>query len=84
MMVFPVSICPINFVITQSPPTIILQGGVDLLVSPLQSVALKNKLVTSGVINQYVFYPAENHGWIGVNLTDSFDKVTAFLNANVN
>jgi acetyl esterase/lipase len=75
---------PINFVTAQSPPTIILQGGVDILVAPSQSSALNNKLQTFGVINQYVFYPAENHGWVGATLTDSFDKITAFLNANVN
>jgi acetyl esterase/lipase len=75
---------PITFVTAQSPPTIILQGGVDVLVSPSQSAALNNKLQTFGVIHQYVFYPTENHGWAGANLTDSFDKITAFLNANVN
>lgn len=75
---------PINFVTAQSPPTIILQGGVDILVAPSQSSALNNKLQTFGVIKQYVFYPAENHGWTGVTLTDSFDKITTFLNANVN
>jgi acetyl esterase/lipase len=75
---------PINFVTAQSPPTIILHGGIDIVVSYSQSVLLKNKLQTFGVINQYVFYPTENHGWTGANLTDSFDKITAFLNANVN
>ena len=74
---------PITFVTAQSPPTIILQGGVDVLVSPAQSVALKNKLQVAGVVNQYVLYPTENHGWIGANLTDSFDKIVLFLNANV-
>ena len=75
---------PINFVTAQSPPTIILQGGVDPLVSPSQSVALKTKLLAMGVINQYVFYPTESHGWTGANLTDSFDKIAVFLIANVN
>ncbi|OSZ77268.1 hypothetical protein CAP36_12705 [Chitinophagaceae bacterium IBVUCB2] len=75
---------PINFVDAQSPPTIILQGGVDILVSPNQSVALKNKLQSFGVVHQYVFYPTENHGWVGANMVDSFDKITAFLQANVN
>jgi len=75
---------PINFVTTQSPPTIILQGGADVLVSPSQSVALHTKLQTMGVVNQYVFYPTENHGWVGADLTDSFDKIQAFLTANVN
>lgn len=75
---------PINFVSAQSPPTIILQGGVDILVSPSQSATLSTKLQTFGIVHQYVFYPTENHGWTGANLTDSFDKITAFLNANVN
>lgn len=75
---------PITFVTAQSPPAIILQGGADILVSPSQSVALKNKLQTFGVIHQYVLYPTENHGWTGANLTDSFDKIALFLTANVN
>lgn len=75
---------PINYVDMNSPPTIILQGGVDFLVSPNQSVALKNKLALSGVVHQYVFYPTENHGWVGANMIDSFDKIVAFLQANVN
>jgi acetyl esterase/lipase len=75
---------PINFVTAQSPPTIILQGGVDVLVSPSQSLTLKNKLETLGVVNQYVFYPSENHGWSGADLVDSFDKIAAFLTVNVN
>jgi len=74
---------PVNYVTAQSPPTIILQGGVDVLVSPSQSIALKNKLQSFGVVNQYVFYPTENHGWFGPNLSDSFDKIAAFLNINV-
>lgn len=74
---------PINYVSAASPPTIILQGGVDPLVSPNQSIALRNKLQLAGVINQYVFYPTESHGWTGANMVDSFDKITAFLTANV-
>ncbi len=75
---------PYNFVTAQSPPTIILHGGADIVVSFSQSVLLKTRLQTMGVVNQYIFYPTENHGWTGANLTDSFDKITAFLNANVN
>ena len=75
---------PLNFVTAQSPPTIILHGGADIVVAPSQSVALKNKLQTVGVINQYVFYPAEGHGWTGTSMTDSFDKIAAFLIAHVN
>ncbi|MBP6025607.1 alpha/beta hydrolase fold domain-containing protein [Ferruginibacter sp.] len=76
---------PINFVTTQSSPTIILQGGADLLVNATtQSLALKNKLVTTGAVNQYVFYPTGGHGdWNAATYTDAFNNIQAFLAANV-
>src|SRR4030095_3165610 len=74
---------PINFVSSQSPPTMILHGGIDIVVSPSQSVALDTKLFIAGVTHQYIFYPTEGHGWVGPNLTDSFNKIQAFLAANV-
>jgi len=74
---------PITYVSAQSPPTIILQGGVDDLVPPSQSTSLQAKLNTAGVPNQYVFYPSEGHGWAGANLTDSYLKIAAFLTTHV-
>ncbi len=74
---------PINFVTAQSPPTILLHGGLDPLVSPSQAVALVAKLQLAGVTHQYVFYPAEAHGWVGDNLVHSFNQVQAFLTVNV-
>ena len=75
---------PVNFVSPQSPPTMILHGGADIVVPPAQSVLLKNKLTTAGVVNQYVFYPTEGHGWFNDTLADSFNKIQAFLAAHVN
>ena len=75
---------PINFVSSQTPPTMILHGGIDIVVSPSQSASLDTKLFISGVTHQYVFYPTEGHGWVGANLTDSFNKIQAFLAAYVN
>lgn len=74
---------PINFVSTQSAPTITFQGGIDPLIKPAQQTALHAKLNTAGVTNQYVLYPNESHGWIGANLTDSYLKIKAFVTANV-
>ncbi len=70
---------PIHFVTAQSPPTLILQGGADPLVSPTQSTALKAKLEATNVPVQFVLYPTEAHGWTGANLTDSYNKIEAFL-----
>jgi acetyl esterase/lipase len=75
---------PINFVSASSSPTIILHGGMDPLVSVTQATMLKAKLDAAGVVNQYVFYPTEGHGWYGANLSDSFNKIEAFIKANVN
>jgi acetyl esterase/lipase len=70
---------PINYVTAQSSATMILQGGTDDLVPPSQSTALRDKLNTLGVANQYVFYPNEGHGWGDPNATDSYLKIAAFL-----
>jgi acetyl esterase/lipase len=75
---------PLNYINSQSAPTLILHGGIDIVVSPSQSVLLSTKLSTSGVSHQYVFYPTEGHGWTGANLFDSFNKIQAFLATYVN
>ena len=75
---------PVNFVNNTSSPTILLHGGIDPLVSVSQATLLKAKLDAAGVINQFVFYPTEGHGWFGANLYDSFNKIEVFLKANVN
>jgi acetyl esterase/lipase len=74
---------PINFVTAQSPPTIIFQGGADQVVNPSQSTSLNAKLQTMGVLHEYYIYPTEAHGWSGANLTDTFNKIQAFILANV-
>jgi acetyl esterase/lipase len=70
---------PYNFVSPQSAPTLLLHGGNDPLVPASQTVLLKDKLTANNVVNQYVFYPSEGHGWVGQNLVDSFEKIEAFL-----
>jgi acetyl esterase/lipase len=74
---------PIHFAGAQSPPTIMLHGGRDQLVNINQSISLKAKLDAAGVINQLVTYPNEGHGWYGSKMDDSFNKIEAFIKANV-
>jgi acetyl esterase/lipase len=74
---------PIFFAGNQSPPTLLLHGGVDPIVPAAQSEALKNKLQTAGVAHQYVFYPSEGHGFTAATMDDAINKVAAFLRANV-
>ena len=75
---------PINFVRPGSPPTILLHGGLDPLVSPSQSTSVQAALTLFSVPNQFVFYPTGGHGdWNAATYTDAFDKIQAFLAANV-
>lgn len=73
------SASPINFASSTSPPTLILHGGEDFLVSVAQSVALQGKLQAANVPVQLVVYPSESHGWTGPNLTDTYQKIDDFL-----
>ena len=70
---------PITFANAQAVPTIILHGGTDLLVKVTQATTLRDKLISFNIAQQYVFYLNEGHGWSGAPLTDSFNKIQAFL-----
>ena len=74
---------PVHFVTGNSPPTIILQGGADDLVPASQSAELDSKLEENNVAHELVVYPEEGHGWGGITLADSFDKIKKFLAANL-
>lgn len=69
---------PIQFVSNQACPTLLFHGGNDLIVLPQQSDSLKDALTLAGASVEYYFYPAEAHGWVGNNLTDTFNKIEAF------
>jgi acetyl esterase/lipase len=76
---------PINFISAVSPPTIFFQGGVDPLVSPIQAQEAHALLNEAGVANQYVFYPTAAHigSWNNATMFDAFNKMQAFIEANV-
>jgi len=75
---------PINMVTAATPPTIVFQGTADDVVPQAESDMLVDKLNQFNVVNQYIIYPGEGHGWDGKNLTDTYLKIAAFLNKNVN
>ena len=76
---------PINYATTTAAcPTIILQGGTDVIVYPTQSSTLRDKLTLATVVNQYVYYPLLAHGpWDAATNTDAMNKIQPFLAANV-
>lgn len=74
---------PVNFITSQSPPTIALQGGQDFVVLPSQSNLLINKLNANGVPNQLVLYPEDGHGFSAENNLDAYNKIQAFIDKYV-
>jgi acetyl esterase/lipase len=76
---------PLTYVNASSAPTIIIQGGLDPLVNATtQSMVLKTKLDLFSIVNEYVFYPTGGHGdWDAATYTDAYNKIQAFLTANV-
>jgi acetyl esterase/lipase len=71
---------PLTFTTNTSSPTIILQGGADIVVSPSQSTLLRDRLQTLGVAQQFVFYPSGGHGdWDAATYNDAFNKIEAFM-----
>ena len=76
---------PVTFINSSNAmPTILIHGGTDPLVNASQSIAVKNKLTTAGIPNQYVFYPTGGHGdWDNATYANAFNNVQAFLVANV-
>jgi len=70
---------PINFVAATAPPTIIFHGTADPVVPISESDRLNIKLQTAGVVHQYITYTGEGHGWVGANLTDTYNKAVDFI-----
>ena len=77
------SASPLYSVNASVPPTIIFHGGIDNTVPIRQSDSLNNRLTNAGVKKQYIIYPTESHGWVGINMLDTFNKITAFITENV-
>lgn len=78
---------PLTFATTANAcPTIIFQGTADAIVNATsQSLALKTKLTTATVVNEYDTYAGLGHvdTWGATTLTDTYNKIAVFLTANV-
>ncbi len=76
---------PVNFVGATSPPTLLLYGDVDPLVRPAQAILLKDKLQAASVPNEYFLFANTAHvdTWTNLVFYQSFEKVQAFITANV-
>lgn len=71
-------VSPLYKVTSSAPPTILFYGGQDPLIPTTQGTDLRDKLVDLNVTHQFTLYPNGGHGWIGLDLLDTWIKLKAF------
>ncbi|WP_316931859.1 alpha/beta hydrolase [Psychroserpens damuponensis] len=76
-------ISPYHQATSTSPPTILFYGGQDPLIPTSQGVDMDLKLSELGVTHQFTLYPNAGHGWVGLELLDTWTKVKAFTQTHL-
>lgn len=74
---------PLHRVTASAPPTILFYGGQDPLIPTTQGTYLRDKLVSLNVTHQFTLYPNAAHGWIGLELLDTWLKLKAFTQTHL-
>ena len=71
---------PINHVDQIESPCIVLQGADDKVVPPEQSRAIVESLTARGIVNKYIEFEGEGHGFRnGKNIETAINSQLAFL-----
>lgn len=82
------SLCPVNSVNADYPPTLLLHGTADEDVPYEQSVIMSETLSEAGVENQLITIPNGKHvfdeDWQSVTVQNAFDDVILFLRKHLN
>ena len=71
-------VSPYHQVTASAPPTILFYGGQDPLIPTSQGVDMEVRLSQLGVVNEFTLYPDAGHGWIGLELIDTWTKLKLF------
>ncbi|MFG6685879.1 alpha/beta hydrolase fold domain-containing protein [Mariniflexile sp. HNIBRBA6329] len=71
-------VSPLHQVTATAPPTILFYGAKDPLIPTTQGTDLRDKLSSLNVTHQFTLYPNGGHGWIGLDMLDTWFKLKAF------
>ncbi|MEZ4793721.1 MAG: alpha/beta hydrolase [Gelidibacter sp.] len=74
-------VSPYHRATASAPPTILFYGGQDPLVPTTQGTDMRDKLNELGVTNEFTLYPDAGHGWVGLELLDTWTKLKTFTQA---
>lgn len=76
-------VSPYHQVTDDAPPTILFYGGQDPLIPASQGEDMDAQLTSLGVTHQFTLYPNAGHGWIGIELLDTWTKLKAFTQTHL-
>ena len=71
---------PYHQATASAPATILFYGGQDPLIPTTQGTNMRDKLLDLGVTHEFTLYPNAGHGWIGLELLDTWLKLKVFIN----
>lgn len=72
-------VSPYHRVTASAASTILFYGGQDPLVPSSQGTDMRDKLNLLGVTNEFTLYPNAGHGWVGLELLDTWTKLKLFI-----
>ncbi|MEW4924692.1 alpha/beta hydrolase [Algibacter sp. 2305UL17-15] len=76
-------VSPLHQLKASSPPTILFYGGKDPLIPTSQGTDLRDELVALNVTHQFTLYPNAGHGWLGLELLDTWAKLKLFTETHL-
>lgn len=76
-------VSPFHQVTSSAPPTILFYGGQDPLIPTTQGTDLRDKLQSLNVTHQFTLYENAGHGWVGLELLDTWSKLKTFMETNL-
>ncbi|TBN06671.1 alpha/beta hydrolase [Hyunsoonleella flava] len=72
-------VSPFHQVTSTAPPTILFYGGQDPLIPTTQGTDLRDKLQSLNVTHEFTLYENAGHGWVGLELLDTWSKLKAYI-----
>ena len=76
-------VSPYHQVTASAPPTILFYAENDQLVPVSQGTAMRDKLISLGVTNQYTLYPGVGHALGFAEILDVWAKLKLFMQTNL-
>ena len=76
-------VSPYHRVTATAPPTILFYGGKDPLIPTTQGTAMRSRLQQLGVTHEFTLYENAGHGWIGLELLDTWSKLKVFTQTHL-